>query len=104
LVNFSYSGLSIKLQQPLAKGTRLGVRLNSPGDALRDLLIKAGIDQLSGEVRWAYSEGTGFVHGVLLSGLTETQGDSLVQYLCEFAFTRGVGDEAPSAHKKKAAS
>lgn len=88
LVNFSHAGLSIKLKQLLAKGTRLNITLDGGQGALKALLIKENIELLQGEVRWGYAEGAEYVHGVLITNVTEKQSDSLVQYLCEFAFTR----------------
>lgn len=88
LVNFSHGGLSIKLKQLLAKGTRLNVTLDAAQGTLKSLLAKEGIDVLQGEVRWGYEDGGEFVHGFLVTNITEDQSDHLVQYLCEFAFTR----------------
>jgi class 3 adenylate cyclase len=99
LVNFSHTGFSIKLRQALVKGTYMSLKIDAGGGALRSLLAQVGIDELRGEVRWSYNEGSEFVHGVMLSGITETQGDALVQYLCEFAFTRV--DEAAEEKEMK---
>lgn len=91
LVNFSHTGLSIRLQQLLAKGTRLNISLDAAGGRLKELLANEKIHYLQGEVRWGYAVGTAYVHGILLTNLSEEQSDFLVQYLCEFAFAR---DEA----------
>lgn len=93
LVNFSHTGLSVKLKQLLAKGTRMNLTLDGAGGALKALLAKEGIDILQGEVRWGYAEGSEFVHGVMLTNVSERQSDFLVQYLCEFAFSREAGRE-----------
>jgi class 3 adenylate cyclase len=97
LVNFSHNGLGLKMKQPLAKGTRLNVTLDSAGGVLKGLLIKDGIDLLQGEVRWGYAEAGEHVHGVLITNLDERQSDALVQYLCEFAFTRDSRRPTPEA-------
>jgi class 3 adenylate cyclase len=88
LVNFSHTGLSIRLKQLLAKGTRLSLTLDSASGQLRALLSKDGMDTLQGEVRWGYADGAEFVHGVMLTNVPEEKSDQLVQYLCEFAFSR----------------
>jgi class 3 adenylate cyclase/CHASE2 domain-containing sensor protein len=88
LMNFSHTGLSVKLTRFLAKGTRLNIALDGAGGALKALLAKEGIDILQGEVRWGYAEGNDFVHGILLTNVSDHQSDFLVQYLCEFAFSR----------------
>ncbi len=98
LVNFSHSGLSIKLPQLLAKGTRLNVTLDAANGALRALLTKDGIDILQGEVRWGYVEGAEFVHGFMITNVNEVQSDAIVQYLCEFCFTRDAKREGGQAN------
>ncbi len=90
LVNFSHAGLSIRLPQPLAKGTRLNVTLDSAGGVLGNLLKAKNISVLHGEVRWGYTEDNQFVHGVMISNVTEAESDYVVQCLCEFAFTRNA--------------
>lgn len=88
LVNFSHAGLSIRLAQPLVKGTRLNITLDSAGGTLGVLLKAKNITVLQGEVRWGYTEDAQYVHGVIISNVTDLESDFLVQYLCEFAFTR----------------
>jgi class 3 adenylate cyclase len=70
LVNFSHAGLSVKLKQLLAKGTRLNITLDGGQGALKALLAKENIDVLQGEVRWGYAEGSEYVHGVLVTNVT----------------------------------
>lgn len=86
LVNFSQKGLALSLPQLLAKGTRLNIILDTPGGALRTQLQKESLDVLHGEVRWGYSEGDRFVHGIAIGNLTEPQGRALLQTLIEFVF------------------
>lgn len=88
LVNFSHAGLSIRLPQLLVKGTRLNVTLDSAGGALSELLKAKNIAVLQGEVRWGYADDNQFVHGVMVTNVTDLESDFLVQYLCEFAFSR----------------
>jgi class 3 adenylate cyclase len=88
LVNFSHAGLSIRLPQLLVKGTRLNVTLDSAGGALAELLKSKNITVLQGEVRWGYADDNQFVHGVMVTNVTDLESDYLVQYLCEFAFSR----------------
>lgn len=87
LVNFSHSGLSIRLQQLLAKGTRMTIGLDAAAGKLRGLLAKEGLEFLQGEVRWGYAAGGEFVHGVMLTNVSAAQSDRLIAYLCEFAFS-----------------
>ena len=104
LVNFSHTGISVKLPQLLAKGTRLNITLDGGQGALKALLAKEGITILQGEVRWGYAEGAEFVHGVLITNINDAQSDYLVQYLCEFAFSRDAtkdkDGEAKGANQK----
>lgn len=88
LVNFSHAGLSIRLAQPLVKGTRLNITLDSAGGILGGLLKAKNIAVLQGEVRWGYTEDAQYVHGVIITNMTDLESDYLVQYLCEFAFSR----------------
>lgn len=98
LVNFSHAGLSIRLPRLLVKGTRLNVTLDSAGGALGDMLKAKNITVLQGEVRWGYAEDNQYVHGVMVTNVTDQESDFLVQYLCEFAFSR----EANAADSGKA--
>ena len=86
-MNFSHKGFSIRLQQPLVKGTPLNVNIDAGGGALKELLKKHDITVLRGEVRWQYDDGDGHVHGVMFSNISDEQSDYLVQYLVEFAFS-----------------
>ena len=52
------------------------------------------MDVLLGEVRWGYAEGAGYVHGIMIRNISKEQGDFLVQYLCEYAFTRQAANPA----------
>ncbi len=98
LVNFSYTGFSIRLKKLLVRGTRMAISLDSPTGKLQDLLAKEGMRLLHGEVRWGYAEGNEFVHGVFISNLTTKQSEMLVQYLCEFAFSWD-GEAEKGEHK-----
>lgn len=88
LVNFSHKGLSVKFGKLLAKGTSVNLSLDAASGILKGLLEKEGIRALHGEVRWGYDDGSGFIHGVMVQNLTDSQSDRLVEYLCEFAFNR----------------
>lgn len=100
LVNFSHAGLSIRLPQLLAKGTRMNIVLDAASGTLKGLLAKDGIDILQGEVRWGYAEGGAFVHGVMLTNVSDEQSDRLIEYLCEFAFSRDVKKDHANSHAK----
>jgi class 3 adenylate cyclase len=90
LINFSHTGFSIRLNQLLTRGTTFNITLDAAGGALKSLLAKEGIEVMHGEVRWGYDDGNGFVHGVMVNDLADSQSDFLVQYLCEFAFSSGA--------------
>ena len=93
LVNFSYTGVSIRLRQLLVRGTRMTMSIDSGGGALHALLSQEGMNVLHGEVRWGYADGTDFVHGIFITNITSQQSDTLVQYLCEFALSWEQADE-----------
>ncbi|MCX6107934.1 MAG: CHASE2 domain-containing protein [Proteobacteria bacterium] len=93
LVNFSYTGVSIRLKQLLVRGTRMTMSIDSGGGALHALLSQEGMNVLHGEVRWGYADGTDFVHGIFITNVTTQQSDTLVQYLCEFALSWEQADE-----------
>ncbi len=100
LVNFSHSGLSIRLPTLLAKATRMNIVLDAAAGTLRGLLAKDGLEILQGEVRWGYAEGGEFVHGVMLTNVSDAQSDRLIEYLCEFAFSREVKKDHPNSDAK----
>lgn len=104
LINFSHTGLSVRLDRLLPKGSRLNVSLDGAGGALKSLLAKDNIEYLQGEVRWGYEDAGGYVHGLLLTNITEVQSDALVQYLCEFAFARDMRQKADEGATEKEAS
>ncbi len=87
LVNFSHQGFSVKLPRLLARGTRLNISIDDAAGQLKGLLSRDGVEVLLGEVRWSYTEGTEFVHGILISNLDKIQSDILIQYLIEFAYS-----------------
>jgi hypothetical protein len=93
LVNFSRTGFSVKFKELLAKGSRLQLTLDGAGGALKALLGEAGIDALQGEVRWGYPEGTGFVHGIVITNLDEPKRQVLVRCLCEVVYAREEREE-----------
>lgn len=86
LVNFSGSGLSLKLERLLAKGTTITLTLDDDKGALATVLAKDGLAPLAGEVRFGYGDGLGFVHGVALTKLNTAGSEALVKHLFAFAF------------------
>ncbi len=97
LVNFSHTGLSIRLPQLLAKGTRMNIVLDAAAGTLKGLLARDGIEVLQGEVRWGYTDGGEYTHGVMLTNVNDQQSDKLIEYLCEFAFTREAKKDAKAS-------
>ena len=87
LINFSHQGFSIRLKQPLAKGTPLNVNIDAGNGTLKKLLEVQEVKVIQGEVRWQYNDGMGHVHGMMFSNISDQQSDFLVQHLVEFAFS-----------------
>lgn len=81
LINYSPTGMSIKLRSMLVKGSTLVLTLDSRDGLLAEKLREQGILQLKGEVRWVYSETDGHVHGILFRDFSETLSSKLIEIL-----------------------
>ncbi|MFW7379344.1 MAG: adenylate/guanylate cyclase domain-containing protein [Oligoflexus sp.] len=84
LVNFSNTGLSIRLPSQLIKGSVLTLNLDSKDGSLRKKLQEKGLETVSVEVRWGYADGRAFLQGVRFRDLTTPQTIYLVDQLCEY--------------------
>lgn len=81
LINFSVTGLSIKIKSHLVKGSVLIVNIDSRDNRVARQLQEAGIRDIKAEVRWAYGETDGTVHGLLYRNVNEGDAERLVEIL-----------------------
>ena len=91
LINFSLSGLAVKMGVYLARGVEIAVQLESENGKLQDALAKVGLQSIPAEVRWAKLAGESFVHGLRLKNLTADQRVALMNALREVV--RGEGNK-----------
>jgi class 3 adenylate cyclase len=81
MINFSNTGISVKLKSLLVKGSTLVLNFNSRDGELARKFKEAKVGQITGEVRWVYSESDGHVHGVLYRDLDEATLLQIVEIL-----------------------
>lgn len=81
LVNFSLSGLGVKMDVYLARGVEVSVQLESENGKLQSSLNQKGVSNIAAEVRWAKQVGNAFVHGLRLKNLTSEQRVSVMNAL-----------------------
>ncbi|SMF55493.1 adenylate/guanylate cyclase domain-containing protein [Pseudobacteriovorax antillogorgiicola] len=84
LVNFSSTGLSIKLPSLLVKGAVLTLNLDSSDGRLKKKLEAQGLGTISIEVRWGFQDNKGYLHGVRFRHVTTEQTMFVVEQLCKF--------------------
>jgi class 3 adenylate cyclase len=87
LVDFSASGLCLRLDSYLSKGVVFDMVLLSADGTFKALLEQKGISRIKAEVRWGKSSEEGFTHGLKLVNLSEIQLDFLFALLRE-VFTK----------------
>ncbi len=90
LINFSLTGVSLKLKAMMVKGSTVVVHLDSVDGSLSQELLKARIPELVGEVRWVYSDTDGHVHGILFRDVSEKDATKLVEILKAFNHSNRV--------------
>lgn len=73
LVNFSLSGLAVKMGVYLARGVEVSIQLESEDGKLQKLLEQKGLGAVAAEVRWAKLADDTFIHGLRLKNLTAEQ-------------------------------
>ena len=88
LLNFSTTGLSIKLSGLLVKGAVLTLSLDSLDGKLKDDLESMGLAAFSIEVRWAIEESKGYLHGVRYRYMSAEQAKFVVDKLVEYTHGR----------------
>lgn len=96
MVNFSNTGLSLRLPSHLIKGSVLNLNLDSKDGSLKNRLSERGLDSVSVEVRWGYEDGKTYLHGVRFRNLSTAQTIYLVDQLCEY----GLANQAWKRDKK----
>jgi hypothetical protein len=89
LINFSASGMSLKLSKGLARGEQIVLTLGSKHGDLEEELMKENLRQLLCEVAWSYSERTGHVHGIRFTGIALDKSETLVKLIREHGILRG---------------
>lgn len=83
LINFSASGMSVKLKRGMARGEQIVITIGSKNGALEHSLVKENLRQILCEVAWSYSEKTGYVHGIRYTGLALEKSEILVNLIRE---------------------
>lgn len=86
LINYSVTGISIKLKSMLVRGSTMLLSIDSVDGRLGRQLRELGVDNLMGEVRWVYSESDGHVHGILFRDVPDAQALKFVDALKYFDF------------------
>ena len=86
VVNFSGSGISLNFENPLARGSRVIISLDSPNGRLRPALLAHGIGNIEAEVRWNYQSAIGFTHGLGFQNFSKQKAEAFVRLVSEFAF------------------
>ena len=99
LLNFSGSGVSLQLKAALSRGMPITFRVESRDAGLAAALRSIGIDEIVGEVRWAYVASAGVVHGIMFTELNREQMLAFSKLVAEFAFVQGSGQVASSVRE-----
>ncbi len=81
VVNFSKTGLAVRLDRSLARGECFDFRLDPVSGDLLQRLDKVGIREVVGEVRWGRRVGDSFLVGLSLRNLTAGQREMLFSAL-----------------------
>lgn len=101
LVNYSVSGIAVKLDRYYGRGIVLDVYLGSPDSSLRERLTRLNLLPLVCEVRWGSVSASGhFIHGLLFKSLRRDQGTQLIDELQLYLKNQA---QPKSRRRKKAA-
>lgn len=84
LRDFSLTGLSIVLPAQLETATLLEFKLSTPDRSLESAIEINGLKNLIGEVRWSFSEGANFVHGISLTRMDKEEKRFLYESLQDY--------------------
>lgn len=83
LIDFSASGLCVRLDSYLSKGVSVALTLTPSDAALRQRLVERGISILKTEVRWGKATEDGYAHGLKFANLSDIQQTFLFAQLRE---------------------
>ena len=81
IMNYSLTGLSVKLRTQLVKGSTIIISLDSSDHNLGRQLNVQGVNEIRAEVRWVYSDSNGHVHGILFRDFSSEQAAQMVEVL-----------------------
>lgn len=87
LVNFSTTGLSLRLANQVIPGAILSLSFDSEDGSLAEALKEKGLENLAVDVRWSYSEGKSYLHGLRFRELSSAQTGYLVEMLCDYTLS-----------------
>lgn len=81
VLDFSESGICLKIDRYLSKGIVFELQLESSDSVISNLLEQKGLSSLKAEVRWGRSLDHGFSHGLKFINLSDAQLASLFEVL-----------------------
>jgi class 3 adenylate cyclase/CHASE2 domain-containing sensor protein len=96
IADFSKDGLSLIIDSYLANGMKITVTFDAETFVIRDMLDKADLSTIQGEIRWGTRLQGKYQHGIMLKGLSDAQKNYLFECLSE--------EVARSAEANKVAS
>jgi class 3 adenylate cyclase len=73
LYDFSERGIAVVLDRFLTKGNQMELTLDDMAPDVREKLEKIGISKLKGEVRWTTKIVDDYIHGLLLTNISDGQ-------------------------------
>ncbi len=83
LINFSHSGLCLKVSSPMKEGQEMELFPESLQFGVRRRLEGLGIEKIIMEVKWQYHDEDGSVCGLEMKNLTDKQKNNFIVALCE---------------------
>jgi hypothetical protein len=94
ILDFTENGLSVRFDVSFPKGDVMKLRFESRNPGLGTALQELGMEAVDGEVRWTHAAANGFVHGIMLRGITPEQQEHFVRLLSAHAFFGGKSSES----------
>jgi class 3 adenylate cyclase len=89
VLNFSRGGIALRLGQYFGIGVKLSLQLDTKDGTLGEACRAAGLENLTGEIRWGKPMAGGFLHGVELKGLSPEQKETLFEAIRTRHFSAG---------------
>ncbi|WP_413288641.1 adenylate/guanylate cyclase domain-containing protein [Bdellovibrio sp. HCB337] len=80
VLDYSASGISVRLNSYFGKGTTLSFNFHSQDGRLEAFCREEGLTLVSGEVRWSFPDEDGYRHGILFTNLTLDKKQKLLNY------------------------